>query len=276
MHWPADHPLRTDPRLAKFRSDADAVCPEGSVVAVLRHVKGRRVTSLVRTPDGPAVLKLYHSPRASENHRRLQMLRLGAGCIGLPRPLGVGPGGHAGLLEYVPGRPLGTLAGADFVAACKEVGRALARLHASDVLLGRSWTARTEIDELARRFTASDGGPWLPPAPDTLVPTHRDLNPSQVVVDAGAVRLIDFDEATMAPAGLDVGNFLAHLTKDVVQGRRPSTETESAGDAFLRGYGRIPRDLWWWRRIALTRLACRAEERRGRPAEAASLRALAG
>ena len=189
MRWPADHPVRTDPRLAKFRSDADAVCPDGSVVALLRYRQGRRVTSLVRTPAGPAVLKLYHSPRASENHRRLQLLRLGAGCVGLPRPLGVGPGGHAGLLEYVPGRPLSTLAGADFVAACEEVGRALASLHATDVLLGREWTAQTEINELARRFT-SGGGPWLSPAPDTLVPTHRDLNPSQVVVDPGAVRLV--------------------------------------------------------------------------------------
>jgi Ser/Thr protein kinase RdoA (MazF antagonist) len=275
MQWPADHPVHTDSRLAKWRADGDAVCPEGSVVAVLRHIEGRRVTTLVRTPDGPAVLKLYHSARASTNHLRLQTLRLGAGCPELPRPLAVGPAGHAGLLEYVPGRPLREVSGPDFVAACEEVGRMLARLHASDVLLDRAWTARTEIDELARRFT-SGGGRWLPPAPDTLVPTHRDLNPSQVVVDRGAVRLIDFDEATMAPAALDVGNFLAHLTKDVVQSRRPTTETEPAGAAFLRGYGRIPRDLPWWRRIALVRLACRAEERRGRPAEAASLRALAG
>ena len=48
---------------------------------------------------------------------------------------------------------------------------------------------------------------------------------------------------------------------------------EPARVAFLRGYGRIPRDLPWWRGIALARLACRAEELRHRPAEAASLRA---
>jgi Ser/Thr protein kinase RdoA (MazF antagonist) len=241
MHWPADHPVRTDPVLAEWRADADAVCPEGEVVTVLRHVAGRRVATLVRTPDGPAVLKLYRSEKASGNHLRLQTLWLGAGSVPPPRPLAVGPAGHAGLLEYVPGRPLRAVSGADFVAACEEVGRVLARLHASDVLLDRGWTARTEIDDLARRFTASGGGSWLPPAPETLVPAHRDLNPSQVVIVPGAVRLIDFDEATMAPAGLDVGNFLAHLTKDVVQGRRLPTETEPAGEAFLRGYGRIPR-----------------------------------
>jgi Ser/Thr protein kinase RdoA (MazF antagonist) len=275
MHWPADHPLRTDPRLSKWQADADAVCPDGSVAAVLRYKPGRRVVSLVRTPDGPAVLKLYHETWASGNHRRLQLLRLGAGCVALPRPLAVGPAGHAGLLEYLPGRPLRELSGADFVAACEEVGRVLARLHASDVRLGRDWTAQSEIDHLARRFT-SGGGTWSPPPPDTLVPAHRDLHPSHVLVTSGAVRLIDLDEATMAPAGLDVGNFLAHLSKELVRGKRPPAEAEPAEDAFLRGYGRIPRDLPWWRRIALTRLACRAEERRGRPAEAASLRAYAG
>jgi Ser/Thr protein kinase RdoA (MazF antagonist) len=275
MQWPADHPVHTDPRLAEWRADADAVCPAASVVAVLRYVEARRVTTLVETPDGPAVLKVYGSAEAAGNHRRLLALCLGAGSVPPPRPLAVGPAGHAGLLEYVPGDPLRKVSGAGFVAACAEVGRMLARLHASDVRLDRAWTARTEIDELARRF-ASGGDRWLPPAPDALVPAHRDLNPSQVVVGPGTVRLIDFDEATMAPAGLDVGNFLAHLIKEVVQRRRPTVEVEQARVAFLRGYGRTPRDLPWWRGIALARLACRAEELRHRPAEAATLRALVG
>jgi Ser/Thr protein kinase RdoA (MazF antagonist) len=275
MQWPPDHPVRTDPVLAEWRADADAACPEGSVVTVLGHVEGRRVATLVRTPDGPAVLKLYRSARASGNHLRLQALRLGAGSVQIPRPLAVGPAGHAGLLEYVPGRLLGDISGPAFVAACEATGRMLARLHASDVQLGRDWTARREIDHLARR-PSSGGRTWSPPAPDTLVPAHRDLHPAQVVVGAGTVRLIDLDEAAMAPAALDVGKFIAHLTKNAVHGKRPTAEAEAAADAFLRGYGRIPRDLPWWRGIALARLACSAEERHGRPDWAASLRALAG
>ena len=152
----------------------------------------------------------------------------------------------------------------------------LARLHASDVLLDRDLDGadgdRRAGPPVPRRVGAGGCRP-------RRTPSSRRTGtciPARSWSAAGAVRLIDFDEATMAPAGLDVGNFLAHLTKDVVQGRRPVTEAEPAGAAFLRGYGRIPRDLPWWRRIALTRLACRAEERRGRPAEAASLRALAG
>jgi Ser/Thr protein kinase RdoA (MazF antagonist) len=275
MHWPADHPLRTDPRLAKFRSDADAVCPEGSVVAVLRYKPGSRVSTLVRTPDGPAVLKLHRSEKASGNHLRLQTLRLGAGSVQVPRPIAVGPAGHAGLLEHVPGLILREFSGADFVAACEEVGLLLARLHGSDVRLGRDWTAQSESDHLAHRYS-SRGGRWVPPAPDTLVPTHRDLHHGQVIVAPGTVRLIDLDEAAMAPAGLDVGRFLAHLSNSAVHGKRPLAEAEAAAAAFLRGYGRTPRDLPWWRGIALARLACSAEERHGRPDWAASLRAVVG
>lgn len=275
MHWPADHPVRSDPLLAEWQADANSVCPVGSVVAVLQHVEGRRVVTLVRTPDGSAVLKLYRSARATGNHLRLKALELSAESVQLPRALAVGPAGHAGLLEYVPGRLLGDLHGADFIAGCEEVGRVLARLHASDVRLGRDWTARREIDHLARRLS-SGGRTWSPPPPDTLVPTHRDLHPAQVVVAPGAVRLIDLDEAAMAPAALDVGKFLAHLTKNAVHGKRPHPEAEAAADAFLQGYGRIPRDLRWWRGIALARLACSAEERHGRPDWAARLRALAG
>jgi aminoglycoside phosphotransferase (APT) family kinase protein len=274
MHWPDDHPVRTDPRLAEWQADADAVCPQGSVLAVLRHVKGRRVATLVRTPDGPGVLKLFASPRARGNDRRLRALRPAIGSV-VPRPIAVGPEGHAGLLEYVPGRPLRELAGADFVAACEEVGRVLARLHACDVLLDRTWTARSEIDNLAHR-SGPGGASWLPPPPDTPVPTHRDLHAAQVVVGPDAVRLIDLDEATMAPPGLDVGNFLAHLDQDAALGSRPDHETTTAGRAFLRGYGGSPRDLTWWREIALARLAVLAEERHDRPDWAASLRALVG
>ena len=80
----------------------------------------------------------------------------------------------------------------------------------------------------------------------------------------------------MAPAGLDVGNFLAHVDRDEARGKRSREDAGAAARAFLRGYGHHPRDLAWWRRIALARLASWAEERRGRPAEAAILRAFVG
>ena len=253
MRWTPDHPVRTDLRLAAWQDDADAACPGGRAIELLRYVPGRRATTLVEIPDGPAVLKVFHSPRARGNDRRLHALRPATGTL-VPRPLAVGPAGHAGLLEYVPGRPLRDISGAAFIASCEEVGRALARLHASDVVLDRRWTAQSEIDNLTRRFPAS-GGSWVPPRPDTLVPAHRDLHPGQVVVVPGGIRLIDLDEATMAPAGLDVGNFLAHLSREDARGTCSAEDAEHAARAFLRGYGRSPRDLGWWRAVALARLA---------------------
>jgi hypothetical protein len=219
VRWPPDHPVRTDSRLADWQADADAVCPDGHAVELLRYVPGRRATTLVETPDGPAVLKVFHSPRARGNHRRLQALRPAVGAV-VPRPLAVGPAGHAGLLEYIPGQTLRLLSGADFVDCCAEVGRSLALLQASGVLLDREWTAVREIEALSRRLPAA-GMSWSPPPPEELLPAHRDLHPDQVVVVRDAVRLIDLDEAAMAPAGLDVGNFLAHLDRDAALGQRP-------------------------------------------------------
>ena len=97
------------------------------------------------------MLKLFASPRARGNHRRLLALRPATGTL-VPRPLAVGPAGHAGLLEYVPGRPLRMLSGPDFVACCEELGRSVLRLQASCVLLDREWTAVREIDALSRRL----------------------------------------------------------------------------------------------------------------------------
>lgn len=271
MHWPADHPIRTDPPLTRWQADSEAACPSGQPVRVLRHVRGRRVASLVDTPSGDVVLKVFASPRARGNDRRLHLLRPVVGAL-VPRPLAVGPAGHAGLVEYVPGQALTDLDGADLADGCAELGRSLARLHRCSVVLDRRWTVVDEMTALeARDPTAAVRDR---PAPDDLVPGHRDLHPGQVVVTSGGVRLIDLDEAAMAPAGLDVGNLLAHLDRDAAVGARAASEVTAAGEAFLAGYGRPPRDLAWWREIALVRLAALAEVRHGRPDWAEALRAL--
>ena len=105
----------------------------------------------------------------------------------------------------------------------------LARLQACGVLLDREWTALRESTPCP-----ADSGPggtaWSPPPPDAPVPAHRDLHAAQVVVAPGAVRLIDLDEAAMAPAGLDVGNFLAHLDRDAALGSaRRGDKAQPAG-----------------------------------------------
>ena len=77
-------------------------------------------------------------------------------------------------------------------------------------------------------------------------------------------RWIDLDDAAMAPAGLDVGNFVAHLRRDHAFGLRGADETRDAIEGFLDGYGEAPADLAAWERLSLIRLAGLATSRHNR------------
>lgn len=108
------------------------------------------------------------------------------------------------------------------------VARALAALEqdarAAADWPDREWSAAREIENLARLWTAT-GRPWpslaMPLAralakhgEGPRVPAHRDLNEEQVLVDPArpddARHWVDWDQASFAPAGLDLGNLLAH------------------------------------------------------------------
>jgi Ser/Thr protein kinase RdoA (MazF antagonist) len=75
------------------------------------------------------------------------------------------------------------------------------------------------------------------------------------------VRFIDLDDSAMAPPGLDVGNFLAHLQVDAIMERRAEDAIGAAVDAFAKGYGSEPLALRAWTQLALARLAALAETR---------------
>lgn len=277
MRWPADHPAVTDPALAAWSGGADEVCPDATVVRVLRHLPGRRVATLVETPTGPAVLKVFARPRARGNERRLRLL---AACpttgAMVPQPLGADSAGHVGLVGYVPGQVFDTLDDETFVHTAGLVGAALVRLHSAWITLDRSWTWSQEVDLLQRRMTATSE-PWIADAVATTrhlaaepsVVSHRDCHPRQVVLTGdGTVRWIDLDDAAQAPATLDVGNMLAHLARDGATGQRSVPVSAAASAAFRDAYGSVPGDLSAWHHLALLRLAGLAESRHGRPDQA--------
>lgn len=277
MHWPAEHPLRADDLLARWRGPADRLCGDGVVLRVLKHVRGRRVATLVSTADGLAVLKVFSSPRARGNDRRLRALGPAVGDL-LPRALQVDPLGHVGLLSYRPGQPLDTLSGPPFVAACGQAGAALARLHGCGIVLDRQWTAADELAQLRSKATPTTehaitraARSWSPQPDALLVPAHRDLHLAQVVVQPVGVAFIDLDETTMAPRGLDVGNLLGHLSQEAALGRRPAVEVAAAAAAFLSGYGGAPADTDCWQQLTLARLAALADGRFDRPDWTAAL-----
>jgi aminoglycoside phosphotransferase (APT) family kinase protein len=62
-------------------------------------------------------------------------------------------------------------------------------------------------------LTACDrlGAVVPPPLPCGI---HRDFYPSQVLVDGDRLWLLDFDLYCAGDPGLDIGNFIAHLTEE--------------------------------------------------------------
>jgi hypothetical protein len=276
MRWSADHPLLTDDALCPFEPAAAALVDGSRVVRVLRHLGGRRVATLVeRERDGRlAVLKVFASPRARGNDRRLRMLAVGpAGSI-VPSSLGVDRRGHAHLLSYHPGRELVELADGDFVASCRQVGAALRRLHDCGAVLDRSWGWPQEAAQLDRQALPStrpavdrllagangigSGGDW--------VCAHRDCHPGQVIVEpTGDVRWIDLDDCVMAPRSLDVGNMVAHLRRENLRGARDVEVATAAERHFLDGYqaaSTVPlAGLDRWIDVAMLRLAALAATR---------------
>jgi hypothetical protein len=267
MQWPVDHPALTDPALTPWAGEADRLCPEAEVVRVLRHLPGRRVTTLVSTSGGLAVLKLFATSRARGGHHRLTEFAESPARSLVPRPLGYRKG-HLALVEFVPGTPLDQLADDALTPAAGMAGRALRRLHDSGAQLDRAWGRGDEIAQLrrtagpvTRRAVERAVARWSLPAEEGSVPSHRDCHPAQVVWTRDGVRFIDLDDSAMAPPGLDVGNFLAHLQVDAIMERRAEDAIGAAVDAFAKGYGSEPLALRAWTQLALARLAALAETR---------------
>ena len=271
MRWPPEHPALHDRVLGPLTDSATDLCVDGHLGAVLRHVPGRRIAIAVDTPAGPGVLKIFSTPRARGNHRRLTMLDHTPARGHVPRSWGCDPTGHVGLVAWQPGETLHELPDERWVNGCFAAGAALASLHRSGAQLDRAWTSTNELVQLRRATAGPEQGlvvraeavcDRLADAP--LVSAHRDFHPKQVVVADGQAALIDLDDAAQAPSGLDVGNFLAHLAQEAVIGHRTAGVVAAARDGFLDAYGGTDedRDAWEW--LALVRLAGLALTRHGR------------
>jgi Phosphotransferase enzyme family len=113
-------------------------------------------------------------------------------------------------------------------AELAKTGRALAALHTSGAVYGRTATfdeEMAEVTEVVARLSLSvpelhdAAQPLLdrlgavagtsPPGPS--VPAHHDFRPAQVLLHQGSIGFIDFDGASMAEPALDLGRFRAKL-----------------------------------------------------------------
>jgi Ser/Thr protein kinase RdoA (MazF antagonist) len=279
MSWPTDHPALTDPKLAPWAGGIEEVVPYSRVKAVLRYLPGRRMATLVDSQGELTVVKVFASPRARGNVRRLNALAASRAAALVPKVIGSDATGHVLAVTYTRGLLPASLSDAQYPACFFAVGAALRRLHDSGTELDRVWDWEMEVTQLRRRaapatadlaesLTTSSHGL----AGGVLVPAHRDFHPRQVVVaEDGSVSFIDLDDAAMAPRGLDVGNMLGHLVKEAATGTRSEAATVQAGEKFLEGYGPCADlgqgVLTGWTLLCVARLAGLAESRHGDPVQ---------
>lgn len=274
LAWPSDHPMLTDEALRPFSATASALCAGARFVRLLRHLPGRRVTTLVVMGDKLVVVKVFASPRARGNARRLGLIASGPAGRIVPTSVACDPDGHIHLLTYHEGVELDHLSGTPFVAGCHQAGTELRRLHDCGVQLDRRWGWEQEVAQLERHALPSTIGAvreairHRPDAEADWVCAHRDCHPAQLIVGpAGDARWVDLDDCAMAPRSLDVGNMVAHLRRERLRGGCAPDVALAAEAGFLDGYRGVSAvhlgDLERWIDVAVLRLAALAVSRHG-------------
>ncbi len=151
--------------------------------------------------------------------------------VSVPQPLGVLPDLQIWLQRKVPGRVATELLvepGATWLV--ERIAEAAHKLHCARVPAKRSHTMADELRILRERLAAvaQEQPRWAarierlieacerlgtalpPPVPCGI---HRDFYPDQVIVDGVRLWLIDFDLYCTGDPGLDIGNFLGHITE---------------------------------------------------------------
>lgn len=151
--------------------------------------------------------------------------------ISVPEPIGVVPEFHMWLQRKVPGTAATHLLAAENgVALARRIAEAAHKLHQTGI---PSHSCHTMADELRilherlpivaqmkpqwekrlqRLLDACDRLGGVIPEPK-LRGIHRDFYSDQVIVDAQRLYLLDFDLYCAGDPGLDIGNFVGHLTE---------------------------------------------------------------
>lgn len=184
----------------------------------------------------------------------------------VPRPLGYDAPRRILVQAWVPGQPLGErLDGPDAAAECAGVAWMLRVLHegpvpgglpagggrelslrASTILRDLARVGGAEIAPLAVQLDAELTRAGSRSRAGSAVLIHGDLHYHQILVDADAARLIDWDECAVGEGLADVGNFVAHLHLREIEGALAAPRAALLRDEFVRAYfapRRAPADL---------------------------------
>ena len=67
-------------------------------------------------------------------------------------------------------------------------------------------------------------------------PIHGDFHARQVLLGDGTATILDLDQAVRGDPAADLGNFVAHLEREVVRGNLPPNRVEPLRESLLDGY----------------------------------------
>ncbi|HWM59596.1 MAG TPA: phosphotransferase [Pseudonocardia sp.] len=282
----------------------------GALATLLRYRPHRRATFLVRAWSGGRhvryVAKAYHDVRKAEAvyaaTRRLGgRLATGGGTVMLADPVAFLPAPRLVLQRVVAGRPLDQFLGdrrgaaAGLPDALDRAAAALAALHAAPQVSGKERPVTAELARFRQRAAAvatvcpslaeqvlalcAELDRLAPDPPPVHGLVHGDGKPSQFLLRAGGIALLDFDHCGLADPAVDVGTFLAALRHRTVVGAAPPT-ARLLPAGFLGAYeaaagSGIADRARWYEAVALVRKALRAFARSPRSPLPAALLATA-
>lgn len=215
-------------------------------IRVIRHKPGRRglieYDLEIETSDTSSkVITLIGKVRAKGtdiNSYQLQKSLWNAGFsddsedgISVPEPIGVIPEFQMWLQRKVPGEiATQLLVKPDGIAVAKRIAEAAHKLHQANIPPKRRHTIADELrilherlpmvaqlypqwtKRLERVLEACENLGAATPEPQ-LLGIHRDFYPDQVIVDGHRLYLLDLDLYCEGNPGLDIGNFIGHITE---------------------------------------------------------------
>jgi len=215
-------------------------------ICVTRHKSGRRCVIEydveVERPDVPpeavTLIGKVRAGRFGKSGYRLLKAFWDAGFrydspdgISVPEPIGTISKFRMWLQRKVPGRVATDVLGApDGEALIQQVAEAAHKLHRAEVPVERRHTMADELlilrerlsrvaqteprwaGQIERLLDASERLGAATPEP-ARCGIHRDFYPDQVIVDGPRLYLTDFDLYCEGDPGLDIGNFLGHITE---------------------------------------------------------------
>lgn len=232
-------------------------------VQLLAYKPERRLVIRVRPLGEPSSLIKFYTPRGYMNSvRAAAALR----CAGreMPLPNWTFSNESCSIASpWIPGTQYSQLVSlqAQYAGTTKKLGRRLAALHSTSLVIPSISSVpeetRVNLHELAdfvshllphlrqrSQIFAVKLDYALRQLPPERVLIHGNFHAEQVIVSAGEVQFIDFESVRFGHPAEDIGLFLAHLERDILENRVSALNVDSLRQYLLQGYaeksGHIP------------------------------------